>query len=274
MRTKQRGLVIVFAALVLTSGAGTAQAQKLMLFGGPGHTVYLGCLSCAKDERDGVFNPYSEYGRTTGENSIWNIAGFGSIASDYSPWSLAASEPPIIVDEYGKSYGRFTVQNTRMDQTRIGWVLQVLASGQSNYPRSSFSVPQTYTPTPTPPPSQWVAPSTEESILDGITSGLAAVLTASRGNKSNGVQLDDETPAKIAPGEHIETRIAGSVTAFMIGTRWKLDNGWVVQQTEAQPRMALAKPLENPVVWLMTINGELNMMLGGAAGTIRIRRIQ
>ena len=36
--------------------------QKLMLFGGPGHRDYLGCISCSEYATDSVFNQYGTYG--------------------------------------------------------------------------------------------------------------------------------------------------------------------------------------------------------------------
>ena len=86
------------------------QEMKLMLFGGPGHKVYLGCLSCPQTVMDSVFNRVGRYGSEISSESIWNPIGqYGSQVSPFSACNLAATDPPVIVDQAGQAYGRLTV---------------------------------------------------------------------------------------------------------------------------------------------------------------------
>ena len=85
---------ILFIFLLLVSAVS---AQKLHLYGGSNHDVYLGCLNCSK----------------TDSNSIWNDFGtYGTPMNSLSPWNDFASKPPIVVDASGKFCGYFTVNKS------------------------------------------------------------------------------------------------------------------------------------------------------------------
>ena len=106
---------------------GTAFLQKLMLFGGPGHKTYLGCLSCSEYDSDSLFNPYGTYGSEYSRDSIFNKYGqFGSRYSNYSACNPYASDPPVIVDEVGGFFGRLTVNRYHSqamgDAELLAWI--------------------------------------------------------------------------------------------------------------------------------------------------------
>jgi hypothetical protein len=85
-------------------------AAKMMVFGGPDHQVYLGCLSCSDVAPDSIFNSVGPHGSRIATESIWNgIQQFGSRISPYSACNPLAKDPPIIVDQEGTAYGRLTV---------------------------------------------------------------------------------------------------------------------------------------------------------------------
>jgi hypothetical protein len=89
---------------------GQSQERKLMIFGGPDHRTYLGCLSCLETGSDSVFNEFGEHGSRYRPESIWNRYGqFGSSYSPYSACNELATDPPVIVDQGGTAYGRLTV---------------------------------------------------------------------------------------------------------------------------------------------------------------------
>jgi len=93
---------------------------KLMLFGGENHQTYLGCLTCGRYSTESIFNEYGPYGSKYSSTSIWNKYGlFGSPYSQYSPWNPYASDPPVIVDDQGNFYGRFTVNRFHPQRTTI-----------------------------------------------------------------------------------------------------------------------------------------------------------
>lgn len=88
----------------------TASLQQLRLFGGGARKVYLGCLTCSKDDLDAVLNPSGNHGSPFSSVSIFSRDGkFGSVYSPYSPCNHDASDAPVVVDGNGNSYGRLTV---------------------------------------------------------------------------------------------------------------------------------------------------------------------
>jgi hypothetical protein len=92
------------------------QQTKLMIFGGPGHRVYLGCLSCSEIETDSVFNPIGPHGSKVSSESIWNVVSdYGSRVSPYSACNPLATDPPVIVDQEGSAYGRLTANQLSPD---------------------------------------------------------------------------------------------------------------------------------------------------------------
>jgi hypothetical protein len=87
--------------------------RKLMIFGGPNHATYLGCLSCEETARDSVLNEIGQYGSPYRPESIWNhYQQFGSPYSTYSACNGLATDPPVIVDQDGTAYGRLTTNRT------------------------------------------------------------------------------------------------------------------------------------------------------------------
>jgi hypothetical protein len=107
-------------------------SQKLMIFGGPNHKTYLGCLTCPKYATDSVENAYGLHGSRYAADSIFNRFGeFGSKYGSHSPCNRYATDPPVIVDEAGRYYGRLTVSTTNADRTRNpnlqAWIAGVCA---------------------------------------------------------------------------------------------------------------------------------------------------
>jgi len=91
-------------------GPAAPVSGKTMIFGGPGHRTYLGCLSCQELAPDSVFNEVGQHGSPVSPDSIWNRVGqYGSRISPYSACNPLAADPPVIVDESGNAYGRLTV---------------------------------------------------------------------------------------------------------------------------------------------------------------------
>lgn len=108
--------------------------RALMVYGGPGHTTYIGCLTCSNGDRDSVFAAGGTYNGANYGPSIVNAGSvFVSPYSDYSACNPFATDPPVIVDERGTVYGRLTVSQWRtdgpaMDQLRA-WIIGACAGG-------------------------------------------------------------------------------------------------------------------------------------------------
>jgi hypothetical protein len=110
---RQRAATIATAAASGAAGASSSQySYKLMIFGGLDHKSYLGCLNCNEYVSDSVFNSYGSYGSPYSSQSIWNqYTQFGSAYSTYSVCNPNALDPPVIVDQDGKYYGRLTANH-------------------------------------------------------------------------------------------------------------------------------------------------------------------
>lgn len=89
-----------------------ADENKLLVFGGVSHEVFLGCL-CEEQDRDSVFNMTGEFGSDLSPTSIRNkFAPYGSDNDDTSTCNAAAKRPPLIVTSDGKSLGLLTMNRS------------------------------------------------------------------------------------------------------------------------------------------------------------------
>jgi hypothetical protein len=96
-----------------TKGATPSAGErgiKLMIFGGENHKTYLGCLTCSEYEVDSVKNKFGENGSQFSDTSIWNhFSDSGSKFSSAGACNPYADDPPVIVDQNGKYYGRLSL---------------------------------------------------------------------------------------------------------------------------------------------------------------------
>lgn len=102
-------------------------SQVLFLYGGTDHKVFLGCLNSNKYDSDSIWNKHGTYGSKYSADSIWNKYGtYGSKYNSLSPWNRYSSDPPVVVDKYGKFYGYFTSNKYLTNRTNIKWLLWIL----------------------------------------------------------------------------------------------------------------------------------------------------
>ena len=87
-----------------------------MIFGGRGHTEYLGCLNCEAWESDSILNESGRFGHcpTVFDDNLFCRGVFKEFGEsgpfkNFSACSEYASDPPVIVDQNGRYYGRFSV---------------------------------------------------------------------------------------------------------------------------------------------------------------------
>jgi hypothetical protein len=93
---------------------------RIHLYNGlTGHDTYLGCLNCPPSDALSVWNSTGKYGiNSSNEDNIWNKTGlFGNPNTDYSPWNLNGTKPPVIVDFEGNFYGYFTANENKEKRT-------------------------------------------------------------------------------------------------------------------------------------------------------------
>ena len=107
---------LMLLLLLLAMNTANAADTKIMIFGGKGHDVYLGCLNCPESASDSIFNSSGKFGRCSGiydDNlfcrGIYKEYGGKGLYKDQSACGSNASDPPVIVDENGGYYGRLSL---------------------------------------------------------------------------------------------------------------------------------------------------------------------
>ena len=109
----QKKILKELRALADSRGRETTEASsedyKLLVFGGPSHEVYLGCV-CEAHGPDSVFNMAGEFGSDLSNTSMRNkFAPYGSNNEDTSACNVAATHPPSVVGSDGKALGLLTL---------------------------------------------------------------------------------------------------------------------------------------------------------------------
>jgi hypothetical protein len=105
--------------------AASGGAEKAYIFGGEGHTTYLGCL-CGTTGAESIFNSASPFGSSVGGASILNHYGeYGSAYSTHSACNPLASDPPVII-RGAQILGRLTLNRSIADVVRdpqlVAWL--------------------------------------------------------------------------------------------------------------------------------------------------------
>lgn len=113
--------------LILVFTSSFALGQKVMIYGGEKHDVYLGCLTCTQFNDESIWNEDGVYGTKFNNISIWSeFSEYGNEFSYLSPWNEVATAPPIIVDDEGGYYGYFTRNTEHKDRTEVEFFVYVL----------------------------------------------------------------------------------------------------------------------------------------------------
>lgn len=145
-----RGHLVVFVTVLLVamSHAADGNAQKIMIYGGDGNATYLGCLSCSERESESVFNRFGPYGsRFFGLDSIHNpTSEYGHRYSTYSACNELALDPPVIIDDRGKFYGRLTLNRSHPQAIRARSTVEWLEKICGKEPRKRPAAPRSPNP--------------------------------------------------------------------------------------------------------------------------------
>lgn len=118
-----RPFKILFFTVIIFLFVGTSVfAQDLMLYGGPGHKKFLGCLKCNEFSSKSVCNGFGQFGNEFGSN-MWNefSSPFGNEFSSSSPWNefSTSNDVPVLVDKDGNFYGYFTINDSRSNAVKF-----------------------------------------------------------------------------------------------------------------------------------------------------------
>lgn len=82
--------------------------QGAHVYGQDYDNTFLGVIDFVRISPDSIFNVYSQYGSSYG-NNLWNTLGqFGSPVSQYSAFNSIAASPPMIM-KHGNIIGYITV---------------------------------------------------------------------------------------------------------------------------------------------------------------------
>jgi hypothetical protein len=102
---------VLFVILVVSAATGGAfaQATQILIFGGAGHREFLGCLNCSQLDSASVWNDISQYGWHNGIGKWNDIGQYGSSIGSYSACNDLSTDPPVLVDKQGNSYGRLSI---------------------------------------------------------------------------------------------------------------------------------------------------------------------
>ena len=115
MKTIKKVSTLLFILFFASTSVFPVSLNQLIIVANDG--TFLGTFE-NEYSTESVFNQYGNYGSPYSSNSIMNKYGtYGSDYSDYSPFNKYANNAPWIVDGYGNSYGRLSVNKYASDVT-------------------------------------------------------------------------------------------------------------------------------------------------------------
>lgn len=111
--------ILVAVSLAGTSRPTLAQGAitqpRMLIYAGPLHREYLGCLNCDQYDVNSVWDGHSPFGWDNDFPNFSHFATYRLAHGHYSACDPLAPDPPILVDTSGKGYGRLNVSTTRAD---------------------------------------------------------------------------------------------------------------------------------------------------------------
>ena len=115
------------STVTVTAAVPVAPGLSLYLYGGPGNSTYLGCLTCDQFHVEAVCNKFGTYGSEFASLSIWNQFGtYGNQFSSSSPWNQFSTSGPVVIGSDALFYGYFTVNAFQFNRTTVPSLVNVL----------------------------------------------------------------------------------------------------------------------------------------------------
>ena len=107
MKTLKKISTLIFILFFVSTSIFPVSLNQLRIIAEDG--TFLGTFENEYSSKS-VYNQYCNYGSPYGSNSIMNKYGtYGSDYSDYSPFNKYANNAPWIVDGYGNTYERLSI---------------------------------------------------------------------------------------------------------------------------------------------------------------------
>jgi hypothetical protein len=94
---------------------GAITQPRMLIYAGPLHREYLGCLNCDPFDVNSVGNGHAAFGWDNGYADASHFSVYRAAKGRYSACDPFAGDPPILVDTSGKGYGRLSVSKTLAD---------------------------------------------------------------------------------------------------------------------------------------------------------------
>jgi len=114
--TARAALALLLLALSPAAWGQTATIQQqFLIYAGPLHRDYLGCLNCDQFDPNSVWDAYAALGWTNAYLDASHFAAYRTRHGRYSSCDKFAADPPILIDRSLNRYGVLNVSETRSD---------------------------------------------------------------------------------------------------------------------------------------------------------------
>jgi hypothetical protein len=116
----RRSAAAAFALLISVAPAalwaqGATIQQQFLIYAGPLHRDYLGCLNCDQFDPNSVWDGYSAMGWGNAFAEASHFANYRAAHGRYSACDAFAADPPILIDRSLNHYGVLSVSTKRAD---------------------------------------------------------------------------------------------------------------------------------------------------------------
>lgn len=105
--------------LVVPSHPGVAQAPvnkpPILIYAGPLHRDYIGCLDCDQFDGSSIWNDYSSFGLGNAYPYLTHYANYHAAHGRYSACDPLAEDPPVMINNSHQSFGVLNISETRAD---------------------------------------------------------------------------------------------------------------------------------------------------------------
>jgi hypothetical protein len=109
---------------------GATRPDALLIFGGPGHKTFIGCICDGEQSIALEGGTYGPQGFNPDNASLWSPFGlFHDRFGDYSACARFVKDPPIVVTPDGRPICRLTIDLTNPFQCKAPSLLEWLSQG-------------------------------------------------------------------------------------------------------------------------------------------------